>query len=303
MNASSLLVKCLGLLSIVSMTASALQTEAEIRSSCRDGYTIRVNHSQVEKADGAHSTAWIPVEIRRNIDQLGCNNEVLISSGSNLDWQLESTTHRLKIEPYDSRRNRLHVSPSGIGWLFKLSPNSTQDTLWLRVEHSTLAPPGSYFGYLELRQVAPNLHSPNTHVFTATEIIYEVEPSVALAFDASWGASTGTYFNISLGDLTLGASRMFDMVLQSNTDVVVEVSSENKGYLTHEADSSQQIGYQMRIQRSTLDLSASSSVPLDVNERYTDWRVPIMIRVPNASTKMLAGSYMDTIYIDVFPRF
>ena len=300
---ASLIVKYLGLLSLVSMTVAAQQAETEIGSSCMDAYTIRVNHSQVERASGAHSTAWIPVEIRRDIDRLGCNNEVLISSGSDLDWQLESNTHRLKVEPYDSRRNRLHISPSGVGWLFKLSPNSTQDTLWLRVEHSTLAPPGSYFGYLELREVTPSLHSNSTHVFTATEIVYEVEPSVALAFDASWGASTGTYFNISLGDLTLGASRMFDMVLESNTDVVVEVSSENKGYLTHEGDSSQKIAYNFRIQRSNLDLSTSSSVPLDFNEKYANWRVPIMIRVPTASTKMLAGNYMDTIYIDVFPRF
>ncbi|MCC5878441.1 MAG: hypothetical protein JJU03_00895 [Idiomarina sp.] len=309
-----LILKSLGLLSCVSMIAVAQQTQLDrgavtqqtkLDTSlfCAESYTISVNQSQVEKGSEVHAAAWIPVEIRRDIDDhLRCADEILISSGSDLNWRLDGGIHKLDIEPYDARRNRLQISPSGAGWIFKLAPGSAQDVLWLRVANASLAPPGSYYGYIELSEVIRDTQTSSPTIITSTQFAYHVEPSVSMHFEASWGASSGTFFNISLGDLTLGASKEFDMVLQSNTDVLVEVSSENNGYLTHEENSRYRIAYNLSIQHMPMNLSAPSSLPLSFEGNYENWRVPMLISVPAASTMMLAGSYLDTISVDVFPR-
>lgn len=297
-----LVLNSLGSLCCISMIAGAQQSELDIGSSCAESYQIRVNQSQIERGLDAHTSSWIPVEIRRDIDQPGCSNQVLISSGTDLNWRLDSGTHMLDIEPYDSRRNRLHISASGAGWIFKMMPGSAQEILWLRVAKPSLVPPGSYYGYIELSEVSRDQHTSSPHDLISTQFVYEVEPSVSMSFDASWEANSRTYFNINLGDLTLGASRDFDMVLRSNTDVSVEVSSENDGYLTHERNSRYRIPYHLSIQHVVIDLSAPSSLPLNFAGDYENWRIPMVISVPAASPMMLAGSYVDTIYVDVYPR-
>ena len=302
MNKFSFIAKSLGLLSVVSVVATAQQAQVDIGSSCAEAYTIRVNQSQIEKGGEAQASAWIPVEIRRDIDYPSCGNEILISSGSDLNWQLDSGKYSLQVEPYDSRRNPLHISPSGAGWIFKLTPGSAQDIFWLRVLNPSVTPPGSYHGYIELSAASSALHTSVSNVITSAQFSYDVAPSVSMSFEASWGVSSGTYFNVNLGDLTLGSSKDFDMVLQSNTDVYVEVSSENKGYLAHEENSRQRIGYDLSIQSMPVNLSAPSSVPLNFTGNYTNWRIPMLLSVPAANRHMLAGSYIDTISVDVYPQ-
>lgn len=297
-----LVVTSLGLLGSISMIAVAQQSELDSSLTCAESYQIRVNQNQIERGRDAHASSWIPVEIRRDVDRSGCANEVLISSGTDLNWRLDSGTHKLDIEPYDSRRNRLLISASGAGWIFKMTPGSAQEILWLRVAKPSLVPPGSYYGYIELSEKTRDLHTSSATELISTQFAYEVEPSASMSFEASWGTNSKTYFNVNLGDLTQGASRNFDMVLQSNTDVSVEVSSENEGYLTHEANSRYRIAYNLSIQHIATDLSAPSSIPLNFEGNYENWRIPMIISVPAASPMMLAGSYVDTIYVDVYPR-
>lgn len=298
-----LVVTSLGMLGCISMIAGAKQAELDSGLTCSESYQIRVNQSQIERGRDAHASSWIPVEISRDASRPDCTNEVLINSGTDLNWRLDSGTHILDIEPYDSRRNRLLTSASGDGWIFKLPPGSAHEVLWLRVDKPSFVSPGSYYGYILLSEKNRDLHILSATEQISTQFVYEVEPSASMSFEASWGTNSKTYFNVNLGDLTQGSNRVFDMVLKSNTDVSVQVSSENEGYLMHEANSRYRIAYNLSLKHIAVDLSAPSLLPLSFEGTYENWRIPILISVPAASPMMLAGSYRDTIYVDVFPRY
>lgn len=297
-----LLMTSLSLLAGLDSAAAIEQNQISITSPCAEALTVQVNQSQIEKGIEAYASAWIPVEVRRQPESHDCGNQVLISSGADLTWTLESGTQKLAVEPYDSRRNPLYIAASGAGWLLRLPPGSTQHIFWLRVMNPSLSSPGSYSGYIELKESTPGLRSTEANYITSTQFTYEVEPSVSMSFEGSWGTGSGTYFSVDMGDLTVGASKDFEMVLHSNTDISVEVSSANSGYLQHEANSTKKIHYDLSIQSTPVNLASTSSLPITFSGSYANWRIPVVLKVAAVDRTMLAGNYVDTIYVDVFPR-
>lgn len=302
MNTLSVLITSLSLLIWIAPLGATQQNQGNITSPCAEAFSVRVNQSQIDKGIEAYAAAWIPVEISRDPESYECGHQVLISSGEELNWWLESGTQKLAVEPYDSRRNPLHIAPSGSGWLLRLTNDSAQDMFWLRVLDPTQSAPGNYSGYIELKESSRGLRSTEAHYITSTQFTYEIEPSVSMSFEGSWGTGEGTYFSVDMGDLTAGASKDFEMVLQSNTDVSVEVSSANSGYLKHQHNSEKKIHYNLNIQSTPINLASTSALPISFAGNYTNWRIPVTLNVPAVERTMLAGSYVDTIYVDVFPR-
>lgn len=287
----------------LSLSAVAQQTaDVERATSCLNEIEVRVLQSQVEVGVEAYSAAWIPVEVYVPEDGFGCPDEVIVGSGHGLNWMLDSGMQQLDVEPYSARREPLHIAPSGEGWLLKLPRQARQHTFWLRVMNPSQSTPGGYVGYIELRHNGFSQTAVTGMALSSTQFTYLVEPSVAMSFDSSWSGGGSTYFNVDMGVLTAGSVQEFDLVLQSNTDVDIEVTSSNQGRLRHEQSDQHSIPYEFQIAQQLIHLSSPAVVPLNFIGNYTNWRVPLKISVSPVERTMLAGNYVDTIYFDVFPR-
>jgi hypothetical protein len=267
---------------------------------CSGSWDITVRDDGGLQQSSAGPVTWLRAEVVLE-DQLGdCIEFLLIGPGNSTQWWLESDTQSLRIEPYDSRRNPLYISDDGRGWVLPLQGDALLHTFLLRVDHPQSTSPGIFQGIIQSEGWASRLDS-QPFAQESSLIEFVVEPYVALYFDGEQGAGSGSYFRVDLGELRTGAADEFDLFINSNSDVTLEVESKNQGDLVHELDSSLRIPYDFALNNRYLDLRTSSVLNM-ARQQQGDWRIPARVSVPYVSRTARAGEYSDVISIDIYPR-
>lgn len=274
--------------------------DARTEERCSGSWEIALADKGVVQQSSAGPVTWLRVEVILE-KQLGeCIEFLLIGPGNSTQWWLESGNQRLRIEPYDSRRNSLYISEDGRGWVLPLQGDGLLHTFLLRVDHPQSTSPGTFQGIIQSEAWKNRLDN-QPFAQESNLIEFLVEPYVALYFDSKQGTGPGSYFRLDLGELRTGVAHQFDMFINSNSDVTLEIESENHGALVHKMDSSLTIPYDFTLNNRYLDLRTSSTLHM-TRQKEGDWRVPARVSVPFVSKTARAGEYSDVISIDIYPR-
>ncbi|RUO24087.1 hypothetical protein CWE09_13165 [Aliidiomarina minuta] len=269
---------------------------------CSGSWLITVHETRTEFTAGNEVAAWLPAELRLSGALVDCVDYMLIGPGDGSSWWIDSGFERLEVTPYDARRNPLLIPRQGDGWLLPLPGQQEQHSFWLRVANARQAVPGVYRGLIESEPGSRRIsHMPLLRESTALEFV--VEPRVSLHLDSlngGWSGGKNSYFRVGLGVLHSGLTREFDVVLNSNTDVSLEISSQNLGLLRHTERYSATIPYQLRVNWQSVDLTGVGMVHLP--RQGNNWRVPMQVSVPYVSDFALAGEYSDVITINAYAQ-
>jgi spore coat protein U-like protein len=108
--------------------------------------------------------------------------------------------------------------------------------------------------------------------------------------------------DLSFGTLVQGSQKGFDIVIQSNTGYILNVSSLNNGKLKHQQVNTY-IDYLFSVNGQPTSLAGSSSAGLNISNgtgSYSSdgFRVPILVEVGDTTNKV-AGVYEDHLTITV----
>lgn len=269
---------------------------------CTGSWLIMVHEKRTEFVAGNQAAAWLPAELKLSGALVNCTDYMLLGSGDGSSWWIDSGFERLEVTPYDARRNPLLISGQGGGWLLPLPGKQEQHSFWLRVANARQAVPGIYRGFIESKPGSYQVSQmPLLRESSALEFV--IEPRVSLHLDAlngGWSGGKNSYFRLGLGVLHSGLTREFDVVLNSNTDVSLEISSHNHGLLRHTERHSATIPYQLRVNWQLVDLTGVGMVHLP--RQGNSWRVPLQVSVPYVSEFALAGEYSDVITINAYAQ-
>lgn len=288
------------LLLIVTAICCALALPAEAQTSCAGSWDIDVRDHGGMQQGSAGPVTWLRAEVVLDEQLSNCAAFLLIGPGNSTLWWIESGSQRLRVEPYDARRNPLYIAEDGRGWVLPLQGDGLLHTFLLRVENPQATRPGLFQGIIQSEAWRSRTDKqPTSQQSSLIEMV--VEPYVALYFDGEAGTGTGSYFRVDLGELRTGAASQFDMFINSNSNVTLEVESENNGRLVHDMDRSHSIPYEFALESRYLDLRSVSVLEL-TNQQQGDWRIPVRVSVPFVSRTARAGQYSDVISIDVYPR-
>lgn len=110
--------------------------------------------------------------------------------------------------------------------------------------------------------------------------------------------------DLNFGVLNSGAQKSFDIVIQSNSGYVLNVSSQNNGKIKHTGSASNStIDYSFMANGSNVNLNGSANSPVVIStgngQHSSDgFRIPIQIIMGNVESK-LAGSYRDDLTVTV----
>lgn len=277
--------------------AVSMSVSAEI--GCAGSWDIDVRDQGGMQQSSAGPITWLRAEVVLDEQLSQCAQFLLIGPGNSTRWWLESGSQRLSVEPYDARRNALYISEDGRGWILPLQGDGLLHTFLLRVENPQSTRPGIFQGVIQSEAWRSRT---DKQAFSQQSSLIEmvVEPYVALYFDGDGGTGSGSYFRVDLGELRTGSARQFDMFINSNSDVTLEVESENNGQLVHGMDPTLSIPYEFTLQNRYLDLRTTAILEL-TNQQQGDWRIPVRVSVPFVSKTARAGEYSDVISIDVYP--
>ncbi|MGX5914619.1 hypothetical protein ACR0ST_07820 [Aliidiomarina sp. Khilg15.8] len=278
----------------------ALVHGATADTHCSGSWEITVRDNGGLQQSSAGPVSWLRAEVVLE-EQLGdCIGFLLIGPGNSTQWWLESGAQSLRIEPYDSRRNPLYIAEDGRGWVLPLQGDGLLHTFLLRVDHPQSTRPGVFQGIIQSEAWASRLATqPLSQQSNLIEFV--VEPYVALYFDGGRESSSGSYFRVDLGELRTGSAHEFDVFINSNSDVTLEIESENHGMLVHSMDRSLSIPYDFTLDNHYLDLRTSTTLNMS-RQHQRDWQIPARVSVPYVSRTARAGEYSDIISIDIYPR-
>ena len=114
-------------------------------------------------------------------------------------------------------------------------------------------------------------------------------------------ASAGGMAGLDLGVLTPGLRRDLGLQLRANTDVDVQITSDNAGQLAHETVPGAAIPYTLDLAGSRVDLSATQSIAVGAGLADTGRTAPITIEI-GAFDRVPAGAYSDVVRVRVSAR-
>ncbi|RUO32610.1 hypothetical protein [Aliidiomarina soli] len=292
-----------GLLSVLCVTVAVAQEAGDDHRAalqCDGHWTAQIQGKAAEFSALHGGSAWIPVELQLDQTLIDCADQLHIGPGTGTSWYIRHGMSRLRVEPYDQRRNALMLGSEGNGWVLPLHEERPQLMFWLRVLDADYATPGVYRGVLVSQFM--NTQTPWLMSAQKNDVFeFVIEPRVSVQIDAP-GGGTGSYYRVDFGSLRSGAFKDFNLVVDSNSDIQVFVTSENQGVMRHIREPSQTIPYRFRLNHRFVDLKNPSTTSIQRLRQRGTWRVPIRIDVPYVGKEQLAGEYSDLITIDVFPQ-
>lgn len=268
---------------------------------CTGNWELTVRDDGGLQQSSAGPVTWLRADVVLDEKISDCIGFLLIGPGNSTQWWLESSTQSLRVEPYDNRRYPLYIAEDGRGWLLPLPGDSLLHTFLLRVDHPQSTRPGIFQGIIQSEAWTNNNLAKQPLSQQSSLIEFVVEPFVGLYFNGARGSGSGSYFRVDLGELHTGTTHEFDMFINSNSDVTLEIESQNNGMLVHVMDRGLFIPYHFILNHRYLDLRTSTTLNIDRQQQY-DWRIPAKISVPFVSRTARAGEYSDTISIDIYPR-
>ncbi len=120
---------------------------------------------------------------------------------------------------------------------------------------------------------------------------------------ANAGYLNGTSFAlVDFGEIEVGARRNINFQVRGNTNVLIEVSSENHGTMVNTAMPSQHpIPYRIVADGEALDLSAPQSLMRRPERSLAGSSYPMEVIIGKPDEGLFSGQYRDIITIDVTP--
>ena len=117
------------------------------------------------------------------------------------------------------------------------------------------------------------------------------------------GYQNGTSFAlVDFGELKTGISRTVNFQVRGNTDVNIEISSENGGKMVEQGSAGQNpIPYQVSVDGVSIDLSSPQNLLRQPMKSLSGSSYPLEITIGNPENGFFSGLYRDVITIDVTP--
>tara|TARA_R110000772_G_scaffold52955_6_gene121281 strand:+ start:91 stop:996 length:906 start_codon:yes stop_codon:yes gene_type:complete len=161
---------------------------------------------------------------------------------------------------------------------------------------------GSYHATIEA--LFRERNNPTGDIRTTVRLAARVTPGVQANFTGVSRSAEGRNAAslVRLGEIEPGMQRSLGLQVRANTDVDVEVSSQNKGRLVRRSGrDGGSIGYKLDIGGSTVDLGGVSAHVLPASVRLQGQTSRIGIQVDNFENAP-AGEYRDTILFRISAR-
>ena len=106
---------------------------------------------------------------------------------------------------------------------------------------------------------------------------------------------------LDLGELYPGLQQRFGLQLRSNTEVDLELFSQNSGELRRKSDTESKINYNLVIAGKTLNMNQPGQVLLPADLSTNGTTSPLSIKIDDFD-KAPAGDYSDTITFRISAR-
>lgn len=116
------------------------------------------------------------------------------------------------------------------------------------------------------------------------------------------GYSNGTtHADVDFGVITAGASRTVNFQIRGNSDVNVEISSENGGKMVHDTDDTHVVPYSVVADNIPSDLTSPLTLMRRPERSLAGTSYPLIITIDEVLGS-ISGRYRDTITVDVYPN-
>ena len=220
------------------------------------------------------------------------NNFQLIGSGDPLLFEIKSKDGNLNFDQ------------------FQMPVSLTSSTGMQPINLTFAIPTGQYADAGEMdADLKIKLVDAITSESISDEIIIKLVGRVPMRAQTNFaGTSSGfdngsTYAKIDFGEIRGVDSRTINFQIRGNSDVDIEMSSENNGKMVNtESPDASPIYYTVNADGNESDLS----VPLEFSRRpaksLTGSSYPLTVTLDKMDTAVFAGQYQDIISIDVTPR-
>ncbi|MCC5855104.1 MAG: hypothetical protein JJU10_05380 [Idiomarina sp.] len=270
---------------------------------CAGNWFFTLSSHQAEFRQEEQLTMWIPGEVRLVGNLKECISFVTMRGNRGDYIEFDNGLYRLNAQPFDDNRNPLMRTPDGDGWILPLQANRERQRFWFRVPQAGFANPGTYVATIEALLNGDDVTNTIRESKNA-QFEFTIASLVSLKVRAeglSWMQGSNSHYRIDLGALHSGTTREFDLIVRSNADVRLSISSANQGMLRHNDRPEALIPYQVRLQNTLMSLSNLDGLDLSLSGPSQDWRVPMRITIPDVGLAW-AGQYGDIITVTAETR-